>query len=153
MTCTPPNGMSVLNASRRRSSIASKRSALTIDISSIMSVSIRLRREHTREFLGNLPLRCSSGARRNRECIVCPLTFKAAMPVGAATTDFFFVFSLKWRRRTLFPVPARPVMKRCWWDCSITSNKACCSGLSVISLWIVIELLIDFSPLVLCVYN
>src|SRR3954452_24388330 len=66
--------------------------------------------------------------KRNSEWMVCPPTFSAATPVGAAMTTFFEVFQERCSSSVDLPVPARPVTKM--WDelFSIAQNTAACSG-------------------------
>jgi hypothetical protein len=45
------------------------------------------------------------------ECIVCPSAFKAAMPVGASTTNRLPSVLVKFFKKVVFPVPALPVRK------------------------------------------
>ena len=95
-TCTPPNGSCGLRrAWRSARSIASMRSALTIETSSMTSVS-----------MDDSSLRNCSDCRmswsaitpigsRNSEWMVCPPTLRAATPVGAQITICFDVFSAR----------------------------------------------------------
>jgi hypothetical protein len=53
--------------------------------------------------------------------MVCPRTFKAAIPVGAMTAIFFLVVSLKSWSKVDLPVPAFPVIK---YDSLVCSSKA-----------------------------
>jgi hypothetical protein len=45
----------------------------------------------------------------NRLCNVTPPALMAAMPVGAATMQFFPDFSIRYFRNVVFPEPALPV--------------------------------------------
>src|SRR5690606_25070855 len=51
--------------------------------------------------------------RRNCECIVTPPAFRAAMPVGATTTNGLWVRAPRFFRNVVLPVPAFPVRKIC----------------------------------------
>ena len=128
-TCFPPKGMLVLNTMRRHRSIPSTISHLTIDTSSTMIVSVSSRihlfsYESTVLVCG--PMACIG--KPKKECIVCPPTVIAAMPVGANTKQFLLVSS--WMRliKVVLPVPAFPVMKRQLLVFATRSNAFCCSA-------------------------
>jgi hypothetical protein len=87
------------------------RSAFTMEISSITSVSIALRSLRSWGFWSIGWSAMTPMGSRNREWIVCPPTLRAATPVGAAMTICFDVFHARWFRSVDLPVPARPVTK------------------------------------------
>ena len=131
---TPPKGSDRPRASRSARSMPSMTSALTIEISSMISTSsapssVRSSRSwYSRE----LPIR-PTGSRR-REWMVCPPTLRAATPVGATTATFrCSTATIRWSTVDL-PVPARPVTSSGDWSSSaIASITACWAGVSVTS--------------------
>ena len=55
-----------------------------------------------------------------KECRVWPPALTAAIPVGASTTNFFFVVEVRYLRNVDFPVPAFPVRKT---DCEVNDTS------------------------------
>ena len=69
-----------------------------------------------------------------KECKVTPPAFMAAIPVGASTTYFFFVWLQIYFKKVDLPVPAFPVRKTDWrvW---VISCKASWNSLLFVSNW------------------
>ena len=72
--------------------------------------------------------RISRGGKPKNEWMVWPPTFTAARPVGASTTASCVIISRMAHRRVDFPVPARPVTKRCPSSCRAKSTAVWNSG-------------------------
>ena len=105
------------------------RSALTIEISSITSVSIALRILRSRRRTGRSRWSAMTPiGSRNSEWIVCPSTLSAATPVGAQIAICFDVFHARCFSSVDLPVPARPVTKTCSRVSSMSRNTASCSA-------------------------
>ena len=92
-------------------SMASMRSALTIETSSITSVSIVLSILRSRSVWSMSWSAMTPIGSRNSEWIVCPPTLSAATPVGAQIAICFVGVPVRWLSSVDLPVPARPVTK------------------------------------------
>ena len=108
--------------------MASIRSAFTIEISSMTSVSIAFMILRAGSDCSSSLSAMSPIGRRNSEWIVCPSTFSAATPVGAHTAICFCVFQARCCSSVDLPVPARPVTNTCSRVSSIRRKSSSCSG-------------------------
>ena len=145
-------------------------SALTIDISSmIMSstslISLQCSLLYFRVSLILPPMNLGSSGTKGwkgslkKLCIVLPPALMAAIPVGASTTYFFFVFLQTYLRKVDFPVPAFPVRNkddevnctkfRAFWNCMLSLSMVFSSMSVLISaepLYFLVFLLSPFCP-------
>jgi len=132
--CTQPNGIKFCLVRRRNWSIQSIISALTIDISSITSVSSSVYTSSLTYLIASLGTLSSVtviGKWKN-EWIVCPPIWSADTPVGASTARDFSVCLKKWRSKVDFPVPAFHVKKICSWVSFMRFSASCaCESISI----------------------
>ena len=106
---TPPNGSLLFLFFFNDLSIASRRSALTNDASSISIVSNSFKSFLSLKVFMSLLL-INLGGNLKKEWIVLPLAFIAVIPVNAKITYFLIVFCLKYSSKVDLPLPAFPVI-------------------------------------------
>ena len=108
---TPPKGRFDARFNFRLLSMASSMSERTIEISSMIIVSIAFtRRVERRRLMSVGSIR--RGGNLKKEWIVCPPAFIAATPVGASTMAFSPAPARNLRNIVVLPVPARPVRNK-----------------------------------------